>query len=432
MLTSTILGILQNEYFKTNRSDKRFLYVQNINSVNAEKKNHACKILLHELTVMQAKAELKTEGPYRLEETTHVLSKLYNCQFFIFDGIHNSNKLIYMFPPEYCDEMIPIYLYQPNDAKNHLIFIRNLNSYFKANVKICFACRKIFKTHNYRHLCPKRTTCFSCRRFFKTSKTYVHEKLTSNFCDKLTTVEKSFTCIRCNVTCYSKHCFQGHKLICCGVGNFGYKCLKCNKFTYRYGNFNGNNLKSSHVCGEFKPCPYCREPKTDNHLCALKKEIWPNKNSPLAFLQMAHFNSSSEDCCQCQKIRTLNPNVFCDKHNLTALNEPNLAIIYHEEQFTGHFTKYEINSWNYEPIVRRTPNMLSYPYCKEEKINLDLQKTKKTQDFERNYLTLKNKKCYILRDKILQLILSEEWHNTTFLCQDEDSLTYVSLMLHIL
>ena len=87
------------------------------------------------------------------------------------------------------------------------------------------------------------------------------------------TLEQSFTCTCCNVTCYSQHCFRGHKLICSGVGNFGYKCLKCNKFTYRYNKLNTEDLKLSHVCGEFKPCPFCREPKTLDHLCTLKKKF---------------------------------------------------------------------------------------------------------------------------------------------------------------
>ena len=419
--------MLQNEFFRSNRLDKKFLHVQNINSINLEKKNHASKILLQELNLLYVKTNLKTEGPYPLEETTKILSSIFKCQFFIFDGLHNSNKLIYMYPHNYSDDLIPIYLYQPNDCKTHLVFIRNLNFYFKANLKICFGCRKTFKTHNYNHLCPKKPTCFSCRRFFKTTTTYVNEKLNLNFCDKNMTLEQSFTCTCCNVTCYSQHCFRGHKLICSGVGNFGYKCLKCNKFTYRYNKLNTEDLKLSHVCGEFKPCPFCREPKTLDHLCTLKKEVWPKRKFKLAFMQMAHFYAFSADCLQCQKFRITNPTAFCEKHTLISSDEPNFAVIYHEEKFTGNFTKYELNWWNEQPSIDITPNVLNFSYCKNEEIIIEAPSKKKTEDFERNYATLKAKNCANLRDKMLQLILSNEWHDTTFICQDEDSLTYVSL-----
>ena len=429
LLTATILGLLQNEYFKSNRKDKRFLHLQNINSINAEKKNHAAKILLNELNLLQVKTNINNEGPFPLEATTKLLSEIYKCQFFIFDGLHNSNKLIYMFPEKFCDELIPIHFYQPNDSKNHLVFIRNLNSYFKANVRICFGCKKIFKTHNYRHLCPKKPTCFSCRRFFQTSSTYIHEKLESNFCDKNTTKEKSFTCFRCNVTCYSKHCFKGHKLICSGIGNFGFKCLKCNKFTYRYSNLTTEDLKLSHICGEHKSCIFCREPKTKDHLCKLKTEILASNKYPLAFFKMSFFNSSSGDCFLCTELRISNPNIFCDQHSSTLLDEPNLAILYHEENECGNFTKYEINSWNFDLHVQITPNFFNYNYSDGKELTISqLKSSKKTQDFTRNLETLQKKTCFLLSDKLLQIIFTNKWHNTTFVCQDEDSQTYMCLL----
>ena len=147
LLTGTIIGLMQNSYFKTERCDKRFLYLQCINSVNKTKQNRAGKVLFEELSALLKNTGLDTKGPYELEVTMQKLSEVYKCQFFVFDGIQNSNKLTYMYPQEYQDNLIPIYFYQPLEEKNHLVYIRNLKSYFKANVKVCFSCKKTFQTH---------------------------------------------------------------------------------------------------------------------------------------------------------------------------------------------------------------------------------------------------------------------------------------------
>ena len=295
LLTSTILSLLQHSYFESNRIDRRYLYAQNINSTDISKQIHAGNIILSELNKLIVNLELLENGPYNLEETTEKISTYFNCQFFIFDGVHNSKKLIFMYPEKYDDRLKPIYLFQPVDAKNHLVFIRNYHSYCRANVTICFGCKKSFSTYNYRHLCPKRESCFSCRRFFQTPDTYLNEKLNQEFCNKNVTSELSFTCELCNVTCYSNHCYKGHKLRCNGQGNFGYKCLKCNKFTYRSGKMNGKKLQASHMCGEVKSCPYCRQTKNDNHQCPLRKEVITKNWPKLAFIGMEHFENCSEE-----------------------------------------------------------------------------------------------------------------------------------------
>ena len=166
LLTSTILALLQNQFYKSNRTDKRFLHVQNINSTSMTKQNHAGNILLKELKELFQKTKLLENGPYILESTVKTLSKIYGCQFFIFDGLDNSNKIIFQFPDKYDDTLIPIYLYQPNDSRNHLVFIRHLNSYFKANVKVCFPCKQIFLTYNYKHLCSQKKVALVVVDFF--------------------------------------------------------------------------------------------------------------------------------------------------------------------------------------------------------------------------------------------------------------------------
>ena len=438
LLTASILGNLQHSYFESNRKDRRFLYAQNINSSNSAKQIHAGNIILSELNELLKYTKLPQDGPYELEETIKLLSDYYSCQFFIFDSIHNSKKLLYMYPEDYQDELKPIYLFQPIEDKNHLVFIRNYSSYCRANVKICFGCKKTFSTHNYKHLCLKRKCCFSCRRFFQTTNTYINEKLVNEFCDKNVTEEAYFTCKICNVTCYSQHCFKGHKLHCCGQGTFGYKCLKCNKFMYRHGKMNGKNLQLNHCCGALKPCLHCRQLKDENHQCKIKSEIISKKWPKLAFMGIEHFDNSSENCLTCYNLRSQN-NGFCSNHSLNSADndlhqDPIMAIIYAEEDF-GTFTKYELNNFHDIVKVSKSLNVLSFNYLKSTKVSnteTKPKKTKITQDFKTNYLSLQNKHPQDLLDNLLQLITSNVWQNTTFIVQDDDSLTLVSLKRIIL
>ena len=425
LLTTTILGLLQHQYFESKRLDKRFIHVQNINSKNFEKRNHAGRILAHELEKLINETGIPSEGPHELETTVQKLSEFYHCQFFIFDNIFNSNKLNFMYPPEYDNSLKPIYLFQPNDAKNHLVFIRNLNSYFKANVKVCFGCRKIFSTHNYRHLCPKSKCCFSCRRFFQSESTYMHEKLSQYFCDKNLTTENSFICRICNVTCYSKHCFNGHKFFCYGKGLFGYKCLKCKKFTYRYGKKSTEFLKRTHLCGEHKRCLYCRETKLNDHLCKLSKETVNPNSSRLAFIGMEFYKSTSEKCIDCSEmknVQNLNSQSECGHVN----NDPLLVLIYREEKYRGNFTKYEFQNFEEKPQLFKTENILTIPYD-DISFNTNKEKeTKKSQDFKTNSEKLQNSEPTLLSTLLLQVLTSPDWQNTTFICQDSSSIIYVS------
>jgi len=419
LLTGTILGLLQNAYFKSNRNDKRYIYVQNINSTVKAKQNHAGNVLVEELENLISQTQLPKNGPYELESTVKILSKFYSCQFFIFDGIDNSNKLLFQYPTKYDDTLIPIYLYQPNDEPNHVVFIRHLMSYFKANVKICLGCKQIFSTYNYRHLCPQKKSCFSCRRFFCSEATYLHEKLLFSFCDKNITKEIPILCPLCNVTCYSNHCFNGHKLLCSGKGTFGYKCLKCNKFTYRHGNLNGIDIKKQHNCGQLKQCNFCRQEQEENHLCKLKKELIINHWPKLAFINF-------EQCIE----RTNDNNQDSD---LKVESEPIVAIIFSEnDELSGLFSKYVFSYFYDEPLMTVEKNV--FLYKSKNVLNSKITSkfkipSKKSQDFIRNLDKLhKKESIFYLTDKILQEITTTKWQNTTFICQDQDSRTYMALL----
>jgi hypothetical protein len=446
LLTCTILGHLQNIFFKTNRKDKRFIYAQNVNSSIKTKQNHGCKVLLSELEKLYESTNLDINGPYDLIETTKILSEYFKCQFFIFDAIDNSNKLRFMYPENFDDTLEPIYLYQPLNEPDHVIFIRHINSYFKSNLRVCFFCKRTFKSHRYNHFCVKMKICFACHRNFCTKETYLHEKLQQNYCDKNITNEKSFLCKICNVTIYSSHCYKAHKLLCAGKGSFGWKCLKCNKFTYRIGNSNSKLMENIHQCGE-KKCIYCSQPKDSNHLCKLKVEHFPTSWPKIAFIGMEHTITTTDNCLQCYEVknnfRITNeltwkvlklhekfPSLVCEKHlNLNKHSEPNIIVIYKEAE-RGNFNRYILTANESEIHDSFEKDILSFQYVDSEiskfhesKENLH-RRTKVTEDFSQNLKKLQNVKASNLGTKLVQLITKPEWSNTTFISQDCKSQNY--------
>jgi hypothetical protein len=423
LLTACILGILQNNFYKT-KTDKRYQKVQYINSTLVSHKNIAGKVLLAELMDLFSKTNLQTVGPYELESTAQILSEFYKCQIIVFDGISNSKKISFMYPAVYNDALIPIYLFAPLECPLHFVFIRHLNSYFKSNLKVCFGCHKTFKGSSMpiKHLCPKKATCFSCRRFFQSTTTYINDALKKQFCDKNVSGEIPFECAKCNVTLHSQHCFLGHKLFCYDKNlSFGMKCKICNVFTYK--NSSPTNI-INHKCGELKKCKYCFESQEPNHLCKLKKDF-VNKNWPrIGFIGSASHNNLPEKCYFCT------PTQKCSEHSIIEKDfDFNLFLIfvYREEKERGQFTKYAISTdlMTYE----KEEKIISYQYYKNfekypfQKYN---KAQKKTTDFERNYEQLMSKDDSTLICQILKLTMDKDFSNTTYICQNSDSTTFVS------
>ena len=272
LLTCTLLALAQHIYFESGKKNKSFLYMSMINSNFEKKKQYAFKIMKDQLEKLFQVVNLKRTGPYELKSTIKLLSRQYQCQFFIFDAMNTSSKMYYMYPKVFEDSLKPIYLFRPQFDSNHLIFIRRLSSFFKSNGFVCFSCLRCFKRFRDSrspHLCKKRPTCFACRCFFQTQVTYLNNLTTMNFCDKLTTDENSFNCPRCNCIIFSSRCFKNHKKFCNGKGYFGYKCSDCKTFSYCKNN-TSEELKLQHVCNGHRTCRYCYLVKEKDHQCPLK------------------------------------------------------------------------------------------------------------------------------------------------------------------
>ena len=151
---------------------------------------------------------------------------------------------------------------------------------------------------------------------------------------------------------------------------------------------------------------------------------------------MEHFDKSSENCLKCEELRSENY-FFCEDHSNPhddISDEPILALIYAEDKIHGVFTKYEVNNFQNKPVLFKSENTFSYNYilnCMSpntsiKEVSTSTRKKKVTQDFKTNFQSMQNENPTKLMDILLQLITSENWRNTTFICQDENSLTYVS------
>lgn len=401
LLICTVFGLLQNLFYSSQRKDKKFLYLQNVNSQVPAKKASARRLLIKELESLFLVTKLQRIGPYQIQSTVKILHETYKCQFFIFTNSTLKQKLQFMYPEKYNDSLIPIYLYQSFSDLNHLIFIKNLSAYFRSNYLICFECKRTFKKSTYKHLCKVRTSCFVCRRFYLSETTYIHEKLKNNFCDRFLTSETSFLCNICNCTIYSQHCFKGHKTFCNGLGYWGFKCLKdCQQFIYASKNVTSKTLRDTHSCSDEKFCKFCFKSKETNHICMLSQFRFPKFHNRLVF-----FTLEVEE---------------------TDEMLPILALFYKEENYRGCFKKYVITE--IESLTCNDDHSYSKYFPMGTK-NVDFEllniqrKTKLTKDFEARLKNIRLKNTF--KNKFISFILSS--HHTTYICQDMYGKLLVSL-----
>ena len=391
---------------------KKFSLIEkSINSANKIKQHKAGILLNSEIEKVLKICNLPNKGPYDLDSTCSILSTIFKCQFIIFNAVTNGSNLLYMYPNIYDDSLKPIYMYQPNSTENHLIYIKKLSSFYNRNFRICFCCKKLFKARTSRapwHLCPSKHSCFSCRRFYQSNTTYIHGNLKSSFCNRYLTNETLFPCNICNVTLYSQHCLESHRRFCAKTGNFGYYCENCKKFTYRQGKSNSIILKNTHKCNASKPCRNCFKSLEENetHQCELKKEKMPITWPRLGFIVHQE---------------------FIDSGQLT----PCLALIAREEELRGKFHKYTFTESFLDIKNEKETDFMNNKYYTENyELFLTLKKNQKfTDDFNVNLKTLLAKTLDLsLTDKILQLVMNPIYHNTTYICQDNQSIFLNSLL----
>lgn len=402
LLVCTILGLLQNIFFKSNSSDTRFLSLLKLKSKFRIQREKAFELLKNELEHLFSVTKLQRTGPYELKSTIQLLNETYKCQFFIFNGVANLPKLYFTFPSEYDDKLIPIFLFNPNMDPTHLIYIKNLRYYFGATFTMCLACKKCFKAKYNTHLCKSKECCFTCRKHLQSSDTYLHKVLENNFCDKTLMTHEPIRCHICNLPIYSEKCKSNHRKICNGKGKLGFNCDLCKKFIPGH---NSLQIKLTHDCLDKPLCKICFQPRYFDHVCKLKRERFKNVHPRLAFLNVEFFASDLESFDQI----------------------PCIATIWREEAKRCKFKKYVFfDSQLHYPEdtieVQYLPNSL-------KETNFPTKVIKATSVLNTNILKLKSKEfgkddCIF---KVLNFVLDTNYAVTSYLCQDSDSLILMTL-----
>ena len=401
LLTCAILGKMQNDYLKY--KDTSFLTARMVNSTVAQKKKYASKLLIDHLTLLIDTLQLPPNGPYELHATLKILSKHWKCQFFVFSGISQAkSKLSYWFPSTYDDSLMPIYLYQPF-GENHIIYIQNIDSYYRNNGKLCLGCMQTFKGVRYRHFCKSKRSCFACHRYLQTPSTYIHLKLNRHFCNVNICPEIFTSCDRCNCKILSQSCLRAHKLLCYAKGYFGWFCDQCQKFTYSVNNLTSDEMKKRHVCGSLRNCRYCFLPQEEDHLCLLRKEKSHNYHSRLGICQFLFF----------------------------AENQLLTALIYREENKRGLFTKYSFFCEDLN-LKDTKDDTFFYDYLKtgsvSEKKHLQFkmpkQNPKRSFDFINNYEKLCREIESIERNLLLHFLEKNDY--ATYIVTDDTDMIMVT------
>jgi hypothetical protein len=152
LLVSIVLGHLQNEFYRSNKLDKRIIYAQNIHSKIRSKQIHAGNIIQKEVLKVSKEFDLSS-GPFEISKLASQLCTFYKCQLFVFNGLGHKMCLKSTYPSQIDNSLEPIYLFEPPNEDNHISFIRSISSFFKANGRICFYCKRYFRNSSFIHRC---------------------------------------------------------------------------------------------------------------------------------------------------------------------------------------------------------------------------------------------------------------------------------------
>jgi len=408
LLVTTVIALLQHEFFLTEGKDTRFTFLSKLTSKVKKLRDKAFNLLQDELKNLFNVTKLKQTGPYELKATLILLHATYKCQFFIFNGITNSTQLYCMYPENYDDKLKPIFLLKSNLDGDHIVFIKNLNYFLGGSKSFCLACSKFFKKRYNQHLCKAKNCCFTCRKLLQTPETFAHKLLFQYFCDKNICSLPPEECPICSIPTYSSRCLNHHRKFCYGKGS-SYYCSQCEKLIYGKKGQTSEAIRITHQCIDAPNCNFCFKTKDEDHLCELITDKIPTHHPRLGFFHFDYFY----------------PQDFTVEHELN----PCLAIILREDKKRSVFTKHIISE-----VVLNCNNSI------EDALAVNyLPSAIETLPFRTKILNVKSVFCTNLSNlkqkcdnsclvKVLEFFMDEKFSDTTYICQDSDSIALMSLL----
>jgi len=401
LLIAFLLAYFQNMFFQV--MDSKFSLLSQLNSKFKNKRAAAFTLLEQELQTLFTVTKLQSIGPYHLQSTVKILSTKYKCQIYIFNSLSNSKTLFFKYPVDFDDTLIPIFLFKT--LENHIIFMKNLNYFLGRNLNFCFACSKFFKVQYMQHMCKAKPVCFTCRKIVQSPSTFIHKLLEKYYCDRNLGPQIDLHCSRCNLQIFTERCKINHSHLCFGKNTFGFLCQSCYKFV---ASKNPTQAKTQHICHEQPICHYCFERKQTDHLCKLKKEKVSKQHPRLAFFTMEFYEKS-----------------ILDNKN------PCLAVILRESESRECFKKYLISDSFFNcdttlpihEIFPYLPNFIKKMPFENKLIKPDSLCNAQLSMLEKNANAQND--CLL---KFLKFVLDKMFTNTTYICQDRDSVILMTLL----
>ncbi len=270
------------------------------------KAKKAAKKLLEEAEKLCDIAGVRLNGDHTLQNFLVPVVEAKNLQVHIFGD--RSNTIIRSFPQEYDPSRKQILLQetQKYSSQVHVDVIAKKSAYFKQRKAICFKCKIAFSP-NYRHLCRKMKMCFSCHKPLQTADTLITKSNEKDFCNSEVAVgseRQLYTCPKCNMTCHSKSCQNGHKYACRRI----WKCPICAKYMHLGGKLSTHKeAEKYHKDYCFKKNEYCRSCHTyldtslQHHLCPIDSGKFPKNWQTIAVmnLQLLNIGETSENQTIC-------------------------------------------------------------------------------------------------------------------------------------
>lgn len=449
LLTHIVLGYYCfAEKFKiVTENNITFKQLTKINSKNKNVQNKAGNLLQSLILQIKTKFNLSLHGPYTFNDLAPILSKHYNCQIHLINGIEQTQVGLLSEPDTFDDSKHQIYLL--STLSYHVILISNLKTFFSHNRKVCFECKKSFSKNHY-HVCKARTMCHNCKSFYANLSTI---DITSiRYCDSEIEVplDNPIICVKCEMKFVTQKCYNLHKAVC----YFRWHCQICSR-TFNVSPKSAQQIKQEHVCYLASKCQNCRVSYAfdEYHLCAIPKtkgdKYWPN----LVFFQFAVQNLNSENCIPCFELQNqyckdnnleyckfkkekVFGKILCPIHSVKTIsnNKPNACVIFREIS-RGEFKEYILCDDSLMSDVSDQPICdFKYLYCDSsvelphQNVNIGGRKRVRTNDFTCKLAMLSNKSQKTMLDKFLLLVSQRDWENSVYISHQAQQVNLPSIL----
>ena len=449
LLTHIVLGYYCfAEKFKiVTENNITFKQLTKINSKNKNVQNKAGNLLQSLILQIKTKFNLSLHGPYTFNDLAPILSKHYNCQIHLINGIEQTQVGLLSEPETFDDSKHQIYLL--STLSNHVILISNLKTFFSHNRKVCLECKKSFSKNHF-HVCKARTMCHNCKSFYASLSTI---DITSiRYCDSEIEVplDNPIICVKCEMKFLTQKCYNLHKAVCYSR----WHCQICSR-TFNVSPKSAQQIKQEHVCYLASKCQNCRVSYASDeyHLCAIPKtkgdKYWPN----LVFFQFAVQNLNSENCLPCFELQNqyckdnnleyckfkkekVFGKILCPIHSVKTIsnNKPNACVIFREIS-RGEFKEYILCDDSLMSDVSDQPKCdFKYLYCDSsvelphQNVNIGGRKRVRTNDFTCKLAMLSNKSQKTMLDKFLLLVSQRDWENSVYISHQAQQVNLPSIL----